>query len=131
MMDPRAIAAVAAGAALGGVFRLLITQFVVGRFGLTAGHYATLFINVSGSFLIGIVIEAAQSRPHVDPLWRLFLATGILGGYTTFSAFSFETLALWGSGFGVQAVLYAGGSVLLGVAGAIGGVFTARAIAPP
>lgn len=131
MTDPRAIAAVAVGAALGGVLRLLLTQFVLGRFGPGFGHYATLFINVSGSFVIGIVIEAAQSRPHVDPLWRLFLATGILGGYTTFSTFSYEALSLWTAGLGLQSVLYVAGSVVLGILGAVGGIATARAVAPP
>ena len=131
MIDPRAVAAVATGAALGGVLRLLITQFVLGRFGPGTGPYATIFINVSGSFLIGIVIEAAGARPQIDPLWRLFLATGILGGYTTFSTFSYEALTLWTGGLGLQSVLYVAGSVVLGILGALGGVATARTLAPP
>ena len=88
MIDVRVIAAVGVGAALGGIFRLLVTQLVVARAGAGFGFYATLFINVSGSFLIGIVIEMAQTRANVSPLWRYFIATGILGGYTTFSTFS-------------------------------------------
>jgi CrcB protein len=131
MVDPRAIAAVAAGAALGGVLRLLITQFVLSRYGLGTGHYATLFINVSGSFLIGVVIEVLHSRAGADPLWRLFLATGILGGYTTFSTFSLEVLTLWTAGFALQSALYLIGSVVLGVAGAIAGMAAARTLAPP
>ncbi len=130
MIDWRAILAVAAGAAIGGVLRLLVTQLVVARSGAGFGWYATAFINVSGSFLIGVVIEAAQTRAGLGPLWRSFLATGVLGGYTTFSTFSYEALTLYASGFGLTAVLYVAGSVVLGIAGAFGGVATARALAP-
>jgi fluoride exporter len=130
MIDLRVIAAVGVGAALGGIFRLLITQLVVARAGAGFGFYATVFINVSGSFLIGVVIEMAQTRANVSPLWRYFLATGILGGYTTFSTFSYEALSLWTGGFMLTSFMYVAGSVVLGIAGAFGGVVTARALAP-
>jgi CrcB protein len=130
VIDLRVIAAVGIGAALGGIFRLLITQLVVARAGAGYGFYATLFINVSGSFLIGVVIEMAQSRANVSPLWRYFLATGVLGGYTTFSTFSFEALSLWTGGFALTSIMYVVGSVFLGIAGAYGGIVTARALAP-
>jgi fluoride exporter len=130
VIDLRVIAAVGLGAALGGIFRLLITQVVVARAGAGFGFYATLFINVSGSFLIGVVIEMSQTRANVSPLWRYFLATGILGGYTTFSTFSFEALSLWTGGFAITSIMYVGGSVVLGIAGAFGGIVTARALAP-
>ena len=94
MIDMRVIAAVGLGAALGGIFRLLVTQLVVARAGAGYGFYATLFINVSGSFLIGVVIEMAQTRANVSPLF------------------------------------YVAGSVVLGIAGAFGGIVTARALAP-
>jgi CrcB protein len=130
MIDLRVIAAVGVGAALGGIFRLLITQLVVARAGAGFGFYATVFINVSGSFLIGVVIEMAQTRANVSPLWRYFLATGILGGYTTFSTFSYEALSLWTGGFMLTSFMYVAGSVVLGIAGAFGGIVTARALAP-
>jgi CrcB protein len=129
-MDLRVIAAVGVGAALGGIFRLLVTQFVVARAGAGYGFYATMFINVSGSFLIGVVIEMSQTRANVSPLWRYFLATGILGGYTTFSTFSFEALSLATGGFGLTSLFYVVGSVALGIAGAFGGIVAARAVAP-
>jgi CrcB protein len=130
MIDLRVIAAVGLGAAIGGIFRLLVTQFVVARAGAGYGFYATMFINVSGSFLIGIVIELAQTRANLSPLWRYFLATGILGGYTTFSTFSYEALSLATGGFALTAILYTLGSVVLGIGGAFGGIVTARALAP-
>ncbi len=128
MLDLRVIFVVAGGAAIGGVLRLLITQFVVGRFGVACAFYATLFINVSGSFLIGVVIELSQVRADLHPLWRLFLATGVLGGYTTFSTFSYDAVTLASGGLIWSSVAYVAASVVLGIAGAILGVACTRAL---
>jgi CrcB protein len=118
--------AVGLGAALGGIARLWITNLVVARAGVTGAPYATMFINISGSFLIGIVIELARTRVGLPPMFRLFLATGILGGYTTFSTFSVEALAYWTGGLPLNALFYVFGSVLLGMLGAAAGILTAR-----
>jgi CrcB protein len=128
MFDVRAILAVGTGAAIGGILRFLVTQAVVVRFGATSAQYATAFINVSGSFLIGVVIELAQTRADFSPLVRTFAATGILGGYTTFSTFSFEALSLAGGGFVWESLLYIAGSVLLGIGAAFAGVAAARSL---
>ena len=122
--------AVGAGAALGGIARLAITQLVIARAGLGLAFYATLFINVSGSFLIGVVVALAQTRPGFSPLLRLFLATGILGGYTTFSTFSLEAMSLGSTGSMPMAIGYVLGSVVLGIAAAMGGMAAVRALAP-
>ncbi len=127
MLDLRVIFVVAGGAALGGVFRLLVTQFVIGRFGAAFAFYATLFINVSGSFLIGVVIESSQLRSGIDPLWRYFLATGILGGYTTFSTFSYEALMLGSGAAPLMGIGYVAASVILGIGGTFLGISAARA----
>jgi CrcB protein len=124
----RALVAVAVGAACGGVMRLLITQWAVARLGPGTGHIPTLFINVTGSFLIGVVLEITIAR-DLDPVWRLFLATGVLGGYTTFSTYSYETITLWNSGATVTMLLYTGGSVIFGVLACVGGIALARAFA--
>jgi fluoride exporter len=129
VIDLRVLLTVGMGAALGGILRLLVTQAVVARAGAGYAHYATLFINVSGSFLIGVVIEIAQTRTDLSPLWRLFLATGVLGGYTTFSTFSFEALTLASGGMLWNAFGYVVGSVALGVGGAILGVMSVRLLA--
>lgn len=60
--------------------------------------YANLFINVSGCFLIGLFMTAMEERFLVTPSLRIFLTIGILGGYTTFSSFSYEAMALLNSG---------------------------------
>jgi CrcB protein len=129
MIDVRLFLTVGLGAAIGGMLRLFITQAVVARVGAGYGQYATLFINVSGSFLIGVVIEVSQTRADFDPLWRYFLATGILGGYTTFSTFSLETFTIASEGMIWSALGYVAASVLLGIGGAILGVAGARALA--
>jgi fluoride exporter len=129
MIDLRAVVAVGLGAAIGGIGRMLLTQFVVARGGISTAPYATMFVNVSGSFLIGVVIELVQSRSGIPPIWRYFLATGILGGYTTFSTFSYEALAFWTGGTPVMAGLYVVGTVVLGVAAAVAGILAARAFA--
>jgi CrcB protein len=130
VIDARVIAAVGLGAALGGIARLLITHLVTARAGALNSFYATALINVSGSFLIGAVIEIAQTRANVSPLWRYFLATGILGGYTTFSTFSLEALSMLTRGYVLNSLFYVVGSVVLGVAAAFGGVAAARAVVP-
>ena len=78
--------------------------------------FSTLLINITGSFIIGVVIAYSLKNGAFSDNWKLFLATGICGGFTTFSAFSFENLQLLENGkFGMFAV-YITGSVLLGIA---------------
>ncbi|MBV9157953.1 MAG: CrcB family protein [Acidobacteriaceae bacterium] len=79
------------GGALGAVSRFLVGTFV---FKIYSGVFplATFLINVSGSFLIGILMMLFVNRPAINTNWRLFLVTGILGGYTTFSSFEWEKL---------------------------------------
>jgi CrcB protein len=127
-MDVRAILAVAAGAAFGGVLRFVITSLVVTRYGPGLSFLATLGINVSGSLAIGFVLEATSLRTDSDPLLRLFLATGVLGGYTTFSTFSFEALRMATQALTVTALAYVFGSVGFGIAGAYLGIVLARAV---
>jgi fluoride exporter len=108
---------------------LLFTHLVVPPSFPFPAPWATMFINVSGSFLIGIVIELATSRAGLPPMWRYFLATGILGGYTTFSTFSFEALSYWTGGLTLTALFYVVGSVLLGIGAAFAGIQSVRALA--
>jgi CrcB protein len=122
--DWRAIAVVAAGAALGGVLRYVVGSFTVARWGLSTSWLATAFINISGSLMIGVVAELA-ARGSVSPLVRVFVATGILGGYTTFSTYALE-IALLVPGSAAMASVYALGSVALGVGAAAAGVQLAR-----
>ena len=123
----RASLAVACGAAAGGVCRLLVTQAVTARTGTQFGYDATLLINLTGSLLLGTVIEIVQADAEFEPFWRLFLTTGLIGGYTTFSTFSYDTLQLASRGFALTAALYAVGSVALGIVAVYAGMAAARA----
>jgi len=78
--------------------------------------YATLSVNIIGSFIIGIVFALSIKEAGLSNNWRLFLATGICGGFTTFSAFSLENMGLLQSGrFGI-ALTYIILSIVLGIA---------------
>lgn len=98
-----------------------VSRFIVGT--LVARWYPGLFplgtflINVTGSFLIGVLMMVFLNRPSIDANWRLFLVTGILGGYTTFSSFEWETFAAIRGGAATVAVSYAISSVLVGLLG--------------
>jgi CrcB protein len=128
MRLPLAVLAVATGGAFGSVVRYLIASWSVERFG--AGFpWGTFAINVSGSFLIGLVFGLA-ARGGMSPYVRLLLTTGVLGGYTTFSAFAFETYTLGAEGAYLRGVAYALGSVILGVIAAYAGIMAVRLAGP-
>ena len=77
--------------------------------------FTTFLINVIGSFAIGIVIGFCIKNESVSNNWKLFLATGICGGFTTFSTFSFENLQLLQEGKIVLSLLYILSSIILGI----------------
>jgi len=112
------------GGGLGAALRHGI-NIVAARWLGTAFPYGTLFINVSGSLIMGLVAGYFAFKGGSSQHWRLFLTTGILGGYTTFSAFSLDVALLYERGALGLAALYALGSVAL----AIGGLFAGLALA--
>ncbi|HEY1681046.1 MAG TPA: fluoride efflux transporter CrcB [Candidatus Tumulicola sp.] len=117
MIEPRAIVLVAIGASIGGVLRYVVGQLFFQRFG-PGFPYGTLFINVTGSFLIGIIAELAASRAMgATPAVRIFAATGILGGYTTFSTFALDGVTLAEQGWLIPTI-YVALSIVLGLTGA-------------
>ena len=87
---------------------------------------ATLLINVSGSFILGLFTTFAAERTSFDPMWRLFVATGFVGAYTTFSTFEYETQRLTESGAVWWGALNVITSVVAGFAAVQLGVFLAR-----
>ncbi len=101
------------GSFFGGILRYLLSQFVQSKF-LSAFPFGTLTVNIIGCFLIGLVFGLTD-RGTLTPEWRLFLATGMIGGFTTFSAFSFETVGLLRDGQLWYATAYIVGSVIIGL----------------
>jgi len=100
------------GGAIGAGLRYLVSQWFASH-QWTGYPWATLLINVTGSGLMGIVVGLMLARTDLPPELRVFLATGILGGYTTFSAFSLEVWQLLERGEALMAAAYIAGSVLL------------------
>jgi len=119
--------AVAAGGAIGSLARFWLTGVMTGLTG-PRFPWGTLLINALGSFVIGLVagITLIPARVAVHPELRIFLMTGICGGFTTFSAFSLQTLELMQGGEVVAAMGYAAGSVVLCVIATYGGWMLGR-----
>ena len=101
------------GGALGAVVRYGIALWVGQRWGRSF-PLGTFVINVSGSFLIGLLMTLLAERFSVNPQWRLLLVVGFLGAYTTFSTFEYETGALLKDGEWVFAMLNVVLSVVVG-----------------
>ena len=117
------------GAGLGGGTRHGV-NLAVARLAPGLGFpLATLVINILGSFLMGVLAEAFLIRGGESQSVRLFLTTGVLGGFTTFSTFSLDAVALYQRGEGTAAALYVLASVGLGIAGLVAGIALARAVA--
>lgn len=91
--------------------------------------YATLFINVTGSFIMGLVAAYFAFKGDASQHWRLFLTTGVLGGYTTFSAFSLDAALLYERGELGLSALYVIGSVALSILGLFAGLWLVRQFA--
>ena len=116
---------VAAGGALGSAARYGVGRWI----GLQPGAvpWPTLLVNATGAFAIGILLVAA-ARLGWPGWWRPFLAVGILGGYTTFSTFSLETVELVLRGSYGTAAGYAVGTLLVGILACGGGILLGRSV---
>ena len=107
---------VLAGAGFGGLARYVAGTWIMAKYG---GRFplGTFVINITGAFLIGVLMTLLTERFHPHPHWRLFLVVGFLGGYTTFSSFEYETFQAIRDGERWLGLLYLVGSVALGYAG--------------
>ncbi len=114
-----------AGGAIGAGARWWVTQWFAAK-GWAAYPWATLLVNVTGSALMGLLVGLLMSRPAHSPELRVFLATGILGGYTTFSAFSLEVWQLAERGEVGAAVAYVAASIVMAMVGLGIGLLAAR-----
>jgi len=119
------ILAVSLGGILGANARYLVALYVAERLG-AAWPYGTFLINVSGSLVIGFFLTLVSERFVVNPLWRLFFATGFLGAYTTFSTYTYESAYMLRAGSYGPALLYLFGSVLAGMLGVFAGILAAE-----
>ena len=117
--------AIALGGAVGALSRHYMAAAVSRAFGL-GFPYGTLTVNMVGCFLMGLLVEAMALRFSITPEARGFLAVGLLGGFTTFSAFSLEVALLYERGQPLLAALYVVASVVLSVAALFGGLAVGR-----
>lgn len=114
---------VACGGAIGAVLRFWSGLVAISLFG-NALPFATLFVNAVGGFVIGFIAGGSWGGPGL----RLFLMVGILGGFTTFSSFSLETMRLVQSGRELIAAGYVVSSLVLSIGGAAAGLWLGRSM---
>lgn len=103
------------GGAVGCLTRFVVGTAIVARLG-GRFPYGTVFINITGSFLIGFAMTFLTERSYLSPNWRFLLVVGFLGGYTTFSSFEWETLNLVKDGSRWLGFLNGFGSLIVGYA---------------
>jgi CrcB protein len=115
------------GAVLGANARYWIGDWAAQRWGATF-PFGTLLINLTGSFLLGLFMTLATERFMLDPRWRIFLAVGFLGAYTTFSTYTFESMTLITQGQWGLGLLDLFGSAILGGLAVILGIYAGKLI---
>jgi CrcB protein len=113
------------GGGIGSSLRHAI-NVVSARYLGTAFPYHTFLINITGSTIMGLIAGYLAFKGGASQSWRLFLMTGVLGGYTTFSAFSLDAALLYERGEIWLALLYVLGSVVLAIAGLFAGLALIR-----
>jgi fluoride exporter len=116
------------GGGIGAALRHGVNRAAFGYLG-PAFPYGTLFVNVVGSLLMGLLSELFLTRAGVSQEFRLFLTTGLLGGFTTFSAFSLEAGLMWQRGNYGTVAAYSVASVVLSVVALFLGMAFVRAVA--
>jgi fluoride exporter len=122
------VLAVAVGAAVGANLRYGVSLWAARRFG-AAFPYGTLLINVLGCLVIGALLTLAATRIRLSEPLRLLLVTGLLGGFTTFSSFGYETYTLIVAGSWLDAGIYVGASMILGLLAVFLGAGLVRLVA--
>jgi CrcB protein len=113
------------GGGCGASLRHAVNMASARAFG-TGFPYGTFIINITGSIVMGLIAGYLTFKGEASQHWRLFLMTGILGGYTTFSAFSLDTALLYERGALGLAAVYVAGSVGISIAGLFAGLAMVR-----
>jgi len=116
---------VGSGGFLGSISRFLASRFLQNNFP-SAFPFGTFFVNVSGCLLIGLIYGFSERSSLLTPGWKMFLAVGFCGGFTTFSTFANENLALLRDGDFFHFSLYTGLSIFLGIAATFLGVIITK-----
>jgi CrcB protein len=115
------------GGAAGSILRFWASSYLGGRMG-SRFPYGTFAVNISGSFLIGLVLTVLAEKMNWSANWRYLIPIGFIGGYTTFSAFEYETFRLFQNGQMLTAALNVALSVVVGFFGVWAGAIAGRAI---
>jgi len=118
---------IAAGGALGSMARYWVGSTIAGRMGVRF-PYGTLVVNITACLVIGFTMTCMGRLADLNPAWRYLIQIGFIGAYSTFSTFEWETLATMRSGAFLLAALYAGGSLILGLAATWCGAMLGEAI---
>lgn len=118
---------VGSGGFAGANVRYLLAKWVAERYG-TGFPYGTFIINVTGSFIIGLLLTYFNARANLSANYRLVLTTGFVGAYTTFSTYTYEAMTLAQNGEWARAMLYLVGSVAVGMLAVTGGMLAARVL---
>lgn len=113
------------GGGIGALSRYLITVWASGRFG-TYFPYGTLFVNILGCLAVGFIMTFAAERFAVSGNMRLLIITGFFGGFTTFSAFGYETMLLLRAGNSSAAILNIAANLFIGLAAVWLGIIIAK-----
>lgn len=121
------IGAIAAGGALGAVMRHGVNQLTLAWFG-PGFPWGTLGVNIIGSFAIGLLIALFAHLGDPPHAVKLFLVTGLLGAFTTFSAFSLDVALLWERGASLEALAYVIASVVLSIGALFLAMFIVRSV---
>jgi len=116
---------VGTGGFLGSISRFLASRFMQNIFP-SAFPFGTFFVNITGCFLIGLIYGISEKSSLITSGWKLFLVIGFCGGFTTFSTFANENLALLRDGEFYYFFLYTGLSVFLGIAATFLGVLLTK-----
>jgi CrcB protein len=124
-MTPKLLLAVALGGAIGSAGRYAAMS-LVGRLTGPGFPWGTLTVNIVGSFAMGALVEAAALRWSLSEPLRALVFVGLLGGFTTFSTFSLDLVTLVERQQGGLALLYGGGSVVIGLFALVAGLYAVR-----
>jgi fluoride exporter len=115
---------VGVGGAGGSISRYVLGLWIADRLGASF-PWGTMIINISGSLVIGLLLTVLTNKVVADPAWRLLLVVGFLGGYTTFSSYTFEAMTLADAGDWMDALAYLLGSNVLSLLAVVIGAMLA------